>query len=252
MTRPTEMNRIARHRATPMADAHRVARRPAGLRALAVLASMLAAALAGCASPTPTFYTLSDAPGATGVTGVGTATGGSGASGARTTAAAAPATPYAIEVSPVAVPEQVDRPQIVITRGGGRVDILEASRWSAPLKTELTSTISRDLTQRLGAMDVYGLPRADGLTVYRVSTSVQRFESVPGEQAALTAVWSVRRVPGDLVLTCRFAGTEPASGGVSEVVAAQRRLVDRLAEGIGRAIATSAQGSAGSPPRCQD
>ncbi len=149
------------------------------------------------------------------------------------------------------MPEQVDRPQIVITRGGGRVDILEASRWSAPLKTELTSTISRDLTQRLGAMDVYGLPRADGLTVYRVSTSVQRFESVPGEQAALTAVWSVRRAPGDLVLTCRFAGTEPASGGVAEVVAAQRKLVDRLAEGISRAIATSAQG-AGSTPRCQD
>lgn len=236
MTRPNEMIRSPRQRA---------ARRPAGLRALAVLASTLAAALAGCASPTPTFYTLSDAPG---LPGTPTA---SGTSGARTIGAEAPAAPYAVEVSPVAVPEQVDRPQIVITRGGGRVDILEASRWSAPLKTELTSTISRDLTQRLGAMDVYGLPRADGLTVYRVSTSVQRFESVPGEQAALTAVWSVRRAPGDLVLTCRFAGTEPASGGVAEVVAAQRKLVDRLAEGISRAIATSAQG-AGSTPRCQD
>ena len=239
MTRPNEMIRSPRQRA---------ARRPTGLRALAVLASTLAAALAGCASPTPTFYTLSDAPG---LPGTPTASGTSGTSGARTIGAEAPAAPYAVEVSPVAVPEQVDRPQIVITRGGGRVDILEASRWSAPLKTELTSTISRDLTQRLGAMDVYGLPRADGLTVYRVSTSVQRFESVPGEQAALTAVWSVRRAPGDLVLTCRFAGTEPASGGVAEVVAAQRKLVDRLAEGIGRAIATSAQG-AGSTPRCQD
>lgn len=239
MTRPNEMIRSPRQRA---------ARRPAGLRALAVLASTLAAALAGCASPTPTFYTLSDAPG---LPGTPTASGTSGTSGARTIGAEAPAAPYAVEVSPVAVPEQVDRPQIVITRGGGRVDILEASRWSAPLKTELTSTISRDLTQRLGAMDVYGLPRADGLTVYRVSTSVQRFESVPGEQAALTAVWSVRRAPGDLVLTCRFAGTEPASGGVAEVVAAQRKLVDRLAEGMGRAIATSAQG-AGSTPRCQD
>lgn len=248
MTRPNEMIRSPRQRATPTADAHRAARRPAGLRALAVLASTLAAALAGCASPTPTFYTLSDAPG---LPGTPTASGTSGTSGARTIGAEAPAAPYAVEVSPVAVPEQVDRPQIVITRGGGRVDILEASRWSAPLKTELTSTISRDLTQRLGAMDVYGLPRADGLTVYRVSTSVQRFESVPGEQAALTAVWSVRRAPGDLVLTCRFAGTEPASGGVAEVVAAQRKLVDRLAEGIGRAIATSAQG-AGSTPRCQD
>ena len=204
-----------------------------GLAAMAVVAL----ALAGCASPQPSFYTLTDATGAT-----------AGAN-AATVGASAPAAPYAVEVSPVAVPDQVDRPQIVVTRGGGRVDILEESRWAAPLKTELTSTISRDLTQRLGAMDVYGLPRSDGLAVYRVSTSVQRFESVPGEQATLTAVWSVRKVPGDMLLTCRFTGTEPASGGIAEVVAAQRKLVDRLADGIGNAIATSAQGAA---PRCQN
>ncbi|QHE91768.1 hypothetical protein PI93_019925 [Pandoraea fibrosis] len=220
MMRPTEMIRSPRRHATPMAGA-----------ALAALALTLA----GCASSPSSFYTLTD-------------TSGVATSGSATTGANAPAAPYAIEVSPVAVPEQVDRPQIVVTRGGGRVDILEESRWAAPLKNELTSTISRDLTQRLGAMDVYGLPRADGLAVYRVSTSVQRFESAPGEQAALTAVWSVRRVPGEIVLTCRFAGTEPASGGVTEVVAAQRRLVDRLADGIGNAIATSAQGAT---PRCQ-
>ncbi|VVE80781.1 hypothetical protein PSP31121_02907 [Pandoraea sputorum] len=211
----------------------------AGLAAVAAVAA-LALALAGCASPSSTFYTLTDA---------GAGTGGTAANANATTGAAAPATPYALEVSPVAVPEQVDRPQIVVTRGGGRVDILEESRWAAPLKTELTSTISRDLTQRLGAMDVYGLPRADGLAVYRVSTSVQRFESTPGEQAALTAVWSVRKVPGDIVLTCRFSGTEPAASGIADVVAAQRKLVDRLADGIGNAIATSAQGTT---PRCQN
>lgn len=216
MTRPIEMNRSPRRRAAPMAGA-----------ALAALTLMLAS----CASPPSSFYTLTDA------------TGPAAAADANV-----PATPYAIEVSPVAVPDQVDRPQIVVTRGGGRVDILEESRWAAPLKNELTSTISRGLTQRLGAMDVYGLPRADALAVYRVSTSVQRFESTPGEQAALTAVWSVRRVPGDMMLTCRFAGTERASGGVAEVVAAQRRLVDRLVEGIGNAIATSARGAT---PRCQ-
>ncbi|VVE15390.1 hypothetical protein PCA20602_02855 [Pandoraea capi] len=235
MTRPPEMTRSQPPRSTSAA-------RATPLAALAAAAT-LALVLAGCASPQSTFYTLTDATGTTGTTGAANAGATTGA-----IAPAAPAAPYALEVSPVAVPEQVDRPQIVVTRGGGRVDILEESRWSAPLKTELTSTISRDLTQRLGAMDVYGLPRADGLTVYRVSTSVQRFESVPGEQAALTAVWSVRKVPGDMVLTCRFAGTELASGGIAGVVSAQRKLVDRLADGIGNAIATSAQGTA--TPRC--
>lgn len=200
-------------------------RAPLWLAACAVVAT-----LAGCASPTSRFYTLSGDP-------------ASATAPAGTTGTAAPATPYAIEVLPVSVPEQVDRPQIVVTRGSGRVDILEESRWSAPLKDELTSTLSGDLTRRLGAMDIYGLPRGDALSSYRVSTSVQRFESAPGAQAALTAVWSVRKVPGDVILTCRFAETEPASGGIDGVVAAQRRLADRLASGIGDAIATSARGA---------
>lgn len=214
MTRPAEMTRSPSRGISPMARATLAA---------------LTLTLASCASPPSNFYTLTDA--------------------AATTGARAPAAPYAIDVSPVTIPEQVDRPQIVVTRGGGRVDILEESRWAAPLKNELTSAISRNLTQRLGAMDVYGLPRADGLTVYRVATSVQRFEAMPGDRAALTAVWSVRQVPGEVVLTCRFADTEPASGGIDGVVTAQRKLVDRLADGIGNAIATRAQGGA---PRCQN
>ncbi len=238
MTRPTAMTRRSR---------------PGALHT--ALAALAAAALAGCASPPSRFYTLSDALASSSASSASSPQAPMAAATAATTAspaipAGAPAAPYALEVSPVSVPEQVDRPQIVVTRGGGRVDILEESRWAAPLKTELTSAISRDLTQRLGAMDVYGLPRADGLAVYRVATSVQRFESVPGEQAALTAVWSVRRVPGDLVLTCRFNATEPAAGDIDGVVAAQRRLVERLAQGIGDAIAVSAQGAA--TPRCQN
>ncbi|VVD97042.1 hypothetical protein PIN31115_01901 [Pandoraea iniqua] len=228
MMRPTDMFRSSRSM---------LGRRAVASAATATMAGLVLA-MAGCASPTPSFYTLAGAGGASNT--ANTASAGNVGSNA-------PATPYAIEVSPVAVPEQVDRPQIVVTKGGGQVDILEASRWAAPLKNELTSTISRGLTQRLGAMDVYGLPRADGVTVYRLSTSVQRFESAPGEQAALTAVWTVRRVPGDVVLTCRFNGTEPASGGIPEVVAAQRKLVGQLTDSIGRAIATSAQGAT---PRC--
>lgn len=231
MTRPTDMFR----------SAHRLLDRRTAVRAAALASASLVLGLAGCASPPSTFYTLTDA----GAGSSGNSTAGS--TNASTVGTNAPATPYAIEVSPVAVPEQVDRPQIVVTKGGGQVDILEASRWAAPLKNELTSTISRGLTQRLGAMDVYGLPRADGVTVYRLSTAVQRFETATGQQAALTAVWTVRRVPGDVVLTCRFSSTEPASGGIPEVVAAQRKLVDRMTDGIGRAIASSAQGAT---PRC--
>ncbi|MBN9113902.1 MAG: membrane integrity-associated transporter subunit PqiC, partial [Pandoraea sp.] len=104
MTSPPDMTRSPRRCATPMARA--------------VLAA-LTLVLAGCASPPSRFYTLTDD--------TGTPAGSAATSGANV-----PAARYAVEVSPVAVPEQVDRPQIVVTRGGGRVDILEESRWAAP------------------------------------------------------------------------------------------------------------------------
>ncbi|WP_191629221.1 PqiC family protein [Pandoraea terrae] len=205
----------------------------------AAAAAALTIMLAACGSSPPThFYTLSGAA----RTSPGPADGTTGVAGP-----VMPAAPYAVEVGPVAVPEQVDRPQFVTGHAPGQVNILEETRWAAPLKNELTSALSGALTQRLGAIDVWGLPRADALPVYRVSTSVQRFDSAPGEQAGLAAVWTVRRVPGDVLLTCRFTGAEAAPGGIDALVAAHRRLVDRLAAVVATAISTSAQGQT---PRC--
>ncbi|MBB3221129.1 PqiC family protein [Pseudoduganella umbonata] len=189
----------------------------------------LAAALAGCsAPPVDRFYTL--------------------AGGVPPASAPAPASTTGklyVEMLAVNIPAQVQRNQLVVGNGAaGRVDVLDHHRWAGPLADEIGSALSLDVTSRLGAIDVYRTPAPDGAPVYRISTNVQRFESVPGSYALVDAVWSVRLVGSSTVLTCRSVLREDAGAGYEAVVAAHRAALGRLAE----AIAAGVQGSQGGRP----
>ncbi|WP_322066040.1 ABC-type transport auxiliary lipoprotein family protein, partial [Burkholderia ubonensis] len=68
-----------------------------------------------------------------------------------------------------------------------------------------------------------------GVPVYRVSVNVQRFESWPGQRAAIDAVWSVRAVGTQVVMTCRTSVAEPVGDGYDALVAGHRRALDAIA-----------------------
>jgi uncharacterized protein len=223
---------------------------PAGLRTAAV-AVISALALAGCASPPPDhFYSLSNGlPTAEAAAGTG-AGNGAPAAAARTSAQPAGATmpaaaPYFIEVLAPSVPPQVARSQLVVTSGAGRVDLLEQERWSAPLASEIGQALSLALSARLGAIDVFRTPAPEQAAIYRISTSVQRFESAPGQYALLDAVWSVRLAGGPKVLTCRSELKEPVAPGYDALVDGHRHAVGRLADSIAAAVRRLAAGGAG-------
>ncbi|MBA5636479.1 membrane integrity-associated transporter subunit PqiC [Duganella sp. LX20W] len=200
--------------------------------ALATMATM--AALAGCASPPPEhFYSLSSGLPAAPQAATGTA------------AERAAAAPYFIEVLAPSVPPQVARSQMVITSGAGRVDLLEQERWAAPLASELGQALSLALTARLGAIDVFRTPTPEHASIYRISTSVQRFESAPGQYALLDVVWSVRLAGSPKVLTCRSELREPVAPGYDALVEGHRRALGRLADAIGAAVQRVASGGAG-------
>jgi uncharacterized lipoprotein YmbA len=215
-----------------------------------VLASSLAAALlAGCASSLPAerFYSL---------------TAGAVPSAARAAdGGAAPAqAPLYIELQAVTVPQQVSRNQLVVTRGAGRVELLEQERWAAPLASEIGQALSLGVTSELGAIDVFRTPTPEQATVYRVSTNVQRFESVPGQYALVDAVWSVRKIGsnsgGSKVITCRSMAEEKVAPGYDALVAGHRRAVARIAADISQAIraqagAASAAGAVACPAAAQ-
>ena len=102
-----------------------------GLRgACAVVAAAL---LLGCATPPAArFHSL--LPGAAG----------------ETRAASAEATSIGWELLPIAIPAQVDRPQLVVRAADDTIVVLEHERWIAPLADEMHAAISERLAQRFG------------------------------------------------------------------------------------------------------
>ncbi|RQH04241.1 PqiC family protein [Paraburkholderia dinghuensis] len=199
--------------------------RCAALTSLAVrrAALPLAAAIAvltGCASPASHFYTLSAPDDATQAT--------------ASTRGANPA--WLIELAPVDVPPQVAKPQIVVQTGATQVDVLEQQRWASMPGDEIRRALSVDLTQRLDTIDVYGSPRPEGVPVYRVSVNVQRFESWPGSHALIDAVWSVRSLASQSLMTCRSVLNEPVGDGYDALVAGHRRAVEALSTAIASGV----------------
>jgi uncharacterized lipoprotein YmbA len=216
------------------------ARLPRPSRALvrgAVYAGALAAAvaLAACASPPSRFYTL----------------GGDAAAGPATPAVARTSAAQAllIEVAPVDVPPQAAKNQLVVQTGPTQVKVLEEERWASLPGDEIRRALSTSLTQQLGTIDVYGTAHPDATPVYRVSMNVQRFESWPGSHALIDAVWSVRAVRSNAVMTCRSTVNEPVSGGYDALVDGHRRallqITGQIASAVQAMAAAAPRGTAG-------
>ncbi|SAK65346.1 lipoprotein [Caballeronia temeraria] len=188
-----------------------------------------AALLAACASPTSRFYTL----------------GGSGARPVPSTQAS-----FYFELAPVDMPQQVAKNQLVVQTSPAQVRVLEEERWASLPGDEVRRALSSDLTQQLGAIDVYGTPHPESVPVYRVKVNVQRFESWPGSQAVIDAVWSVRAAGSDTVLTCRTVAQEQVDAGYDALVEGHRKAVGELASAISagmRSLGSLPRATAGAP-----
>lgn len=172
----------------------------------------------------------------------------------RSAAAAVPA-PIYIDMLPVAVPAQVDRPQWVIRQADDTLRVLEQERWAGPLPDELRGAIVERLSRQWGAVDVRAVA-PPAAPVWRVRVDVQGFDSVPGREARIEGTWSIssgqaRSMPA---LVCRSVLREPVDGsGMPALADAHRRAVIRLADEIGQRLramqagaATSCSGSDGS------
>jgi uncharacterized lipoprotein YmbA len=201
---------------------------PAWASARNPLLLLLALGLAGCAGTPDRFYTLQGAAAPPGGT--------------------ASAAPMYVEMLAVSVPEQVQRKQLVVTGQDGRIDLLEHERWAGALDAEIGRALSLGVTRQLGAIDVYRTPYPAGATVYRISTNVQRFDSVLDRYALVDAVWSVRQVKSGAVLTCRSVVRQDAGTGYDALVAAHRQALDKVAATMSAAVRAIAADGHGACP----
>jgi uncharacterized protein len=203
--------------------------------ATAAAGVLCALALTACSSPSSRFYTLSTAD-----------------SSAATTTTAAVANPaFLIEVTPVDVPPQVAKNQFVVQNSNNQVSVLEEERWASLPGDEIRRALSNSLTRQLDTFDVFGTPYPDRVPVYRVKVNVQRFESWPGSHALIDAVWSVRAVRTEALLTCRTVASVPVGAGYDALAVGHQRAVQQISNEIAAAVRTLAANPAkGATPAC--
>jgi uncharacterized lipoprotein YmbA len=149
---------------------------------------------------------------------------------------AVPATRVSVLVEPVAVPAEVDRPQIVRATQANEVAIEDLHRWAAPLQDNVATVLADDLSARLGTRDVATSAELRGAWRYRVSVDIREFRSRLGEDARLGASWSVRRADG--ATRTGFSSVREAAGGsdFAALAAAHSRALWRMAGEISDAI----------------
>ena len=195
---------------------------------VAILAAI--AALGACASVPTHFYTLQH--------------------GAGTHANAPIVTPtFLIDVLPVAVPAQIDQPELLVRQSDQRVDVLDNERWAAPVAAELRDAFAADLVGTLGTRDVHGLAHPPAMPVYRIEIDVRRFDSWPGHQALIEADWSVRGDAERALLTCTSSASENVKPGYDALVQGHQRAIGRIADGIAAVLRSIAAGAAPACPR---
>lgn len=157
---------------------------------------------------------------------------------------------YAIEVLPISVPAQVDTQPLVLRAGGGRLAIEDTHEWAAPLPDEIRQALSQDLTQTLGAEDVYGLSHADTVPVYRIKLVVTRFDSTYGRAVEIQARWSVRALTNrkEAPLTCSSREVRAVAPGYDALVQGHQRALAALAGQVAAGVRSMSAGV----PRCPD
>ncbi|MET3375686.1 putative lipoprotein YmbA [Variovorax boronicumulans] len=188
--------------------------------ALAGAAALLL--LAGCASKPDSYYTLASPPALTD---------------------AAPRTPDAasplyIELAPVAVPERLARPQMVVRRptGGVQVDVLEQHRWASSFENELRDALGSGIASRLGALDVTQGGRQASQPVWRVAVQVRQFEMVDGGRVDAGFTWTLRRSDEARTLVCRLDAGEATGGGMDALAQGAQRVTAAAAAAMARSV----------------
>jgi uncharacterized lipoprotein YmbA len=159
-------------------------------------------------------------------------------------AASAPAPAgRSLAVGLVTVPDEVDRPQLVVRDAAGTPQRLDGERWSEPLEAQLPRSLALALAHRLPGTVV---ATHDGgallLPTWRLAVDVQRFElQRDPDRAVLRAVWTLR--PGGLGDAGATAAPQvfevvvPAAGATpAALVAAMAAALDQLSGRIAQTL----------------
>ncbi len=155
--------------------------------------------------------------------------------------------PDAINLQSVTIPAQVDRPQLVLSgQQGAQVSIMNEALWVAPLDDEIRLAVSTRLSQQLGVPDLNNSAIPEGLPLWSVRLSIQRFEAVYQKNVVVQASWRLSQQPAGsnktLPILCSAIAKLAAPGGVDDVVKAYQSALTLIADQIADQIRVARQG----------
>lgn len=132
-------------------------------------------------------------------------------------------------------PEALDRPQMMLRGGENRLDIQELHRWAAPLEGQVRRVLRENLATTGARVETYPWP-TDFRPERQIRLAITRFDGRPGATADLQARWTLSAADGTPLLTRTVAYSEAAGDSIETLVAAQNRLLERLAVEIGNSM----------------
>ncbi len=167
--------------------------------------------MAGCAQPDKMFYVL---------TASGPVPSGGG---------------IGIGVGPVSLAEYLDRPNLVVQKGANQLAIAEDHRWAGDLSASIARVTAANLGRALktGNIRTYPWLRDDEIR-YQVTLDIRQLHSEADGYAVIEVGWRAYSLPErHLKVSRTFVDRERLQAdGYDSSVAAQSRLVGRLAENI--------------------
>jgi uncharacterized lipoprotein YmbA len=183
--------------------------------------------LLGCGSSPPTrFYILNDiAPAAI-------------AAGAAAAAAGTAPMPLAVQLGPVTLAPELDRPELVTRSSPNRVHVADFQRWAAPLADQVRRVLSDDLAARLPpGLIIDTAEPAGGEPRRTLSIAIDEFYGDDACAVSLRAGWSLSGPnAGSLYGTeqLQIPGSAPCG---DQLPAAMSRALAALAERLATVIA---------------
>jgi uncharacterized lipoprotein YmbA len=174
--------------------------------------------LAGCASKPDSYYTLASPVVA--------------ADAAPSTLGSA--TPLYVELAPVAVPERLARPQMVVRQNNGsaQVEVLEQHRWASSFENELRDALA-------GALDVTKGGRQTSQPVWRVAVQLRQFDAVDGGRVDADFSWTLRRSDEARTVVCQVKLGEAVGGGMDAVAQGAQRVTAAAAAAMARSVSAA-------------
>jgi uncharacterized lipoprotein YmbA len=144
-----------------------------------------------------------------------------------------------IGVGPVSLAEYIDRPNLVVAENANQLGIAENHRWAGDPAASIARVTAANIGRRMKTGNVRGYPwkNDEGIT-YQITLDIRQLHGGADGYAVIETGWRVHSLPDRKIIAARtFVDREPLqTGDYQALVAAQSRLLSRLADDIVKSL----------------